>query len=461
MNNRSRMLAAILAVCALIALAPTAALAAPTTANLRVEGDRGQALDPGTNYATDTPELKTNAEKCEGSGRSHTLSFPSAMGIVQDAAKANGDLDPFWISDRWYDEYGSLIVCQIGASGAFDAYEAWLYKVDHRSPEVGADQYRLRGGDKVLWYFANFRTGENTGKELALAAPDQVRANEPFSVRATAYDSGAKPRAAAGVEITGGDATAVTNPGGRATVTASREGTITLRGTHRPDIPSAPVEVQVSANPEDTRSPSSPPSGGDSGSETGPRPEGGAGSGPGSGTGSRPGATRAGSSGSGSGGGSRSGDSSPDTRANPARSAAVGAARADAGGGSGGGSGAGRSNEGTGDDVDGSGTGRANEGPGGDVEGAWDGGPLGELLSASDVKAPPKPVPDPAAGRTGPGGGVWLVLLFVALGAVLLTASGGFLLRRPRIRTLLSRSLASGPFSRIASTLQSSRPSSE
>ena len=460
MNTRCRMLAAVLAVCAFLALGPSGALAAPTTANLRVVGAGGETLDPGTDYVTNTPTLETRADKCDGSGKSHTPAFPSAMGIVQDASKKNADLNPFLISDKY--SFG-LIVCQIGGFGAFDAQQAWLYKVNHRNPwDTAGDQYRLNGGEKVLWYLANFGTPpENTGKELVLHAPGQAQSNEPFSVRATGYDDQGNARPAGGVEITGGDDTVVTNPGGRATVTASREGTITLRGTHRPDIPSAPVEVQVSANPEDTRSPSSPPSGGDSGSETGPRPEGGAGSGPGSGTGSRPGATRAGSSGSGSGGGSRSGDSSPDTRANPARSAAAGTARADAGGGSGGGSGAGRSNEGTGDDVDGSGTGRANEGPGGDVEGAWDGGPLGELLSASDVKAPPKPVPDPAAGRTGPGGGVWLVLLFVALGAVLLTASGGFLLRRPRIRTLLSRSLTSGPFSRIASTLQSSRPSSE
>ena len=457
MKSRSRARAAILAVCALLALAPAANAA--TSANLRVEAG-GSALDPGTNYRTGTVHVATNTTKCggDGPGDSRTLQGPTALGLFKDAGKTNSRLTPFLVSDQY--SFG-LIVCQAGSYGAFDANQAWLYKVNHRFAEVGGDQYRLGGGENVLWYFADWSTGANTGKELALAAPVQAKAKDPFSVRATAYDDQGQPSPAEGVEITGGDDTAVTGPDGQTTVTASREGTVTLRGTHRPDIPTAPVEVQVSGDPEDTRSPSSPPSGSDSGGETDSRPEGGADSGPGSGTSSSPGATRAGSSGSGFGGGSRSGDSSPDTRANPARSAAVGAARADAGGGSGGGSGAGRSNQGPGDDIDGSGTGRANEGPGGDVEDTWDGGPLGELLSASDVNVPPKPVPDPAEGRTGPGGGVWLVLLFVALGAVVLTAAGGFLLRRPRIRTLLSRSLASGPLSRIASTLRGSRPSSE
>ena len=32
----------------------------------------------------------------------------------------------------------------------------WVYKVNGVSPPVGADQYRLRDGDSVLWYWADF-----------------------------------------------------------------------------------------------------------------------------------------------------------------------------------------------------------------------------------------------------------------------------------------------------------------
>jgi Domain of unknown function (DUF4430) len=32
----------------------------------------------------------------------------------------------------------------------------WVYKVDHVSPPVGADSYKLKKGDKVLWYWATF-----------------------------------------------------------------------------------------------------------------------------------------------------------------------------------------------------------------------------------------------------------------------------------------------------------------
>jgi hypothetical protein len=32
----------------------------------------------------------------------------------------------------------------------------WVYKVNHVSPPVGANAYRLKDGDEVLWYFARF-----------------------------------------------------------------------------------------------------------------------------------------------------------------------------------------------------------------------------------------------------------------------------------------------------------------
>jgi hypothetical protein len=32
----------------------------------------------------------------------------------------------------------------------------WVYKVNHVSPPVGADRYRLEKGDRVLWYWATF-----------------------------------------------------------------------------------------------------------------------------------------------------------------------------------------------------------------------------------------------------------------------------------------------------------------
>jgi hypothetical protein len=46
-------------------------------------------------------------------------------------------------------------VDQIGRYGS-SAADGWIYKVNGVSPDVGAAQYTLRPGDRVLWYWTRF-----------------------------------------------------------------------------------------------------------------------------------------------------------------------------------------------------------------------------------------------------------------------------------------------------------------
>jgi hypothetical protein len=235
MKSRSQVLAAAVATCA-VAAVPTSAGAAPTIAKLRVEAG-GHALDAGNSYVNDTARLATAPSQCGGSGARRTVAGPSAIGLVDYAKRVNGRLRPFYASDKF--SFG-LIVCRIGAYGAFSANDAWLYKVDHRSPDVGGDQYHLHRGDQVVWYFANFASGENTGDELELRTPARVRPNQPFGVRAIAYDFQGNARPAAGARLEG-DASAVTNANGWARVEATRQGSFRLRARRGNDVPSAPA----------------------------------------------------------------------------------------------------------------------------------------------------------------------------------------------------------------------------
>jgi hypothetical protein len=154
--------------------------------------------------------------------------------------RVNARLRPYFISDRF--DLG-LIVCRIGDFGAFSTSQACLYKVNHAAPSVGGDQRRLGRGDRVLWYFADFATGADTGDELELRAPARVPPNEPFRVRALAYDFGGNVRPAGGAQV-GGTATGTD---GRATLTATRQGTLTLRVKRGNDIAGARVRICVNA----------------------------------------------------------------------------------------------------------------------------------------------------------------------------------------------------------------------
>lgn len=229
------------AVIALLAGAVTA-YAAPVTAALRVEA-AGKALDPGTSYVTDTVRVQTDERPaCGGSGNTKTISGATAMGILTNAAPVNPLLRPLGISDKF--SFG-LLVCAIGEYEASDT-AFWLYKVDHKSPEVGGDQYKLSRGDEVLWFFQNTATNSNTGNELVLEAPARARPGVAFTVTVWQYDFAGKRTPAAGAEVRG-VTVQTTDANGRATITVDRRQVVRLRATRANDIPSETLGVCVDA----------------------------------------------------------------------------------------------------------------------------------------------------------------------------------------------------------------------
>ena len=252
MKTRSRALGAAVAACVLLALAPAAALAAPTISKLRVEAD-AQAVSSGALYVNDTARLATSPSECGGSGETKTVAGPSAIGLVDYAQETNRSLAPFFVSDKF--DFG-LIVCRVGDYGAFSASQAWLYKVDHVAPQVGGDQYPLERRDEVLWYFADFATGENTGAELDLQAPARVKPGVPFTVKVVGYDSEGHARPVEDAKVFGA-ASAVTGADGTTRVTLTGEGTKTLRAARGNDIPAPRTPVCV--NQDIDRCPASRP----------------------------------------------------------------------------------------------------------------------------------------------------------------------------------------------------------
>jgi uncharacterized protein DUF4430 len=240
MKTSTRALTALITT-ALVALVPVAAAGAKAVdAQLRVEGGNGKALDPGTDYRTNTITAKSSSKCGPITENKHKLSGANAMGIVGDAASENARLDPFRVSDTF--GFG-LITCEIGKFGAFSSDEAWLYKVNHVAPDVGADQFKLERGDQVLWFFSNFATGANSGDELVLRAPGRVDGGESFEVKVHAFDFAGVRTPAAGVKIAGGDFPATDTQGRSTGKISSSRGFARLRGTRGIDIPTAPKVV--------------------------------------------------------------------------------------------------------------------------------------------------------------------------------------------------------------------------
>lgn len=233
-----------LAACVAFAVLAAPAAAKPVTAKLRVEVP-GKSLARGATFMTDTTRFRTSRfGGCNGSGKRLTLNGPTALGLVRSASHIARSLRPVRISDEF--DFG-LLLCGlnrfVASSSAF-----WLYKVDHVAPEVGGDQFRLKGGEEVLWYFSDSSTGANAGEELAIEAPVRVRGERPFSVTVVRYGADGTRRPADGARVRYPGGTAVAGPDGRATIDSDRQGRLRLRAFRRADaggsdIPSAPVDV--------------------------------------------------------------------------------------------------------------------------------------------------------------------------------------------------------------------------
>ncbi len=232
---------------AVFTAAVPAAEAKPTAAELRVQAEQ-RPLASGETHLTDTTRIKTDTRKpaCGGSGKVKTVQGPTALGLLIDAAGVKRTLRPLGISDKF--DFG-LLVCGIGGSFASDD-AFWLYKVNHVAPEVGGDQFKLKAGDEVLWYFSNTASGSNTGDELTLSAPVRTKASTSFDVKVSAYDSAGRRTPAAGAQVVYGRQRVTTDADGKAEIT-SGPARLKLRAVRGKDIASETAQVCVATNLSD------------------------------------------------------------------------------------------------------------------------------------------------------------------------------------------------------------------
>ena len=248
--RRATRMFVVLAGVALFAV-PATATAAPAAVDLTVEAG-GQALAPiSSRFLTDTTTFTTDKREpaCGGTGQTKAIAGPTALGVLFDATATVPALGPVGVSDKF--SFGQF-VCGIGSfTGSDSAF--WLYKVNHVSPEVGADQYPVKNGDKVLWYFQDTAAGRNGGDELAIEGlPARITAGSPFPVSVVTYSfNGVRsPAPDATIYVTGQDPT-VTGPNGLATITLTHAGLAAFRAGRGTDIPSPVTKVCAAENVND------------------------------------------------------------------------------------------------------------------------------------------------------------------------------------------------------------------
>lgn len=103
------------------------------------------------------PALSAALPHIRVEGRTHTIFGPTEPRVT--AVNALDALVDASLSGEFYvhvtpTSYGPY-VDQVGLYSAFGS-SGWAYKVNGVSPPVGADQYVLKPGDHVLWYWSFF-----------------------------------------------------------------------------------------------------------------------------------------------------------------------------------------------------------------------------------------------------------------------------------------------------------------
>ena len=230
-----------LALASLIALASfgPAGASASVGADLRVVGSGGE-LDDITQYSDTTtmptsPQAECFGPGSGGSGQGVAVPGANALGIVVEAAKSRGQLNPLLLTDTFVSQGFGLGVCAIGGHVA-QGSAFWYTKVNHAALQVGGSQFEIHSGDQVLWYLSpNFPAPP----ELVLNAPVRQPVGTPFPVQVLAYGDDGAATAAAGAVISGGASPVTTDASGNAQVTMNGPGTAQIQATRGSDIPSA------------------------------------------------------------------------------------------------------------------------------------------------------------------------------------------------------------------------------
>src|ERR687887_620128 len=89
-------------------------------------------------------------------------------------------------------------VCGIGGRVGGDPDPFWDVKRNHVAAQVGGDQLKAHGGDRILWYLApRFPVGD----ELVLRAPARARPGVPVEATVYAFTDKGKRRPAVGASV--------------------------------------------------------------------------------------------------------------------------------------------------------------------------------------------------------------------------------------------------------------------
>ena len=229
----------LLASAAVLLLAPQAAQAASVTTMVVGKERVLRAAKPVK--LADTRRVKVGSRRCTVSGR-------TPLGVLAATSLAIRVRD-YGSCGRRPADAASLFVPRSATDGTRGP-DGWVYKVGRTVSSAGAGDRsgrRLRGGDRLLWFYC--RTQRTTGgcQRTLEATPDRTSARPGETVRVTVrgYDDVGRGVAVPGATVTLGSATATTDAAGVAQLTVPGSGRLALSATRDGMVPAFPKVVSA------------------------------------------------------------------------------------------------------------------------------------------------------------------------------------------------------------------------
>jgi hypothetical protein len=216
---------------------PSAALAAPATVTLRVEGGATTLLPRTSVTTTTTPVIKDGDP-------AHACSGTSAAGALQTALGAG------W-TGTWFNSLGYSVDTVSGESPATaNPSNFFSFWINNHLSSLGVCGTELQAGDQLLLFVARCDVGPPPDfactnppvLPLGLTAPARVSPNAPFTVKVVQFAEDGTPSPVAGAVVSGGTTTATTDAAGNAALSVPR-GQTALRATLANHAPSASEPV--------------------------------------------------------------------------------------------------------------------------------------------------------------------------------------------------------------------------
>ena len=214
MTNRIR--GALIAALLVLACAVPAAIAAPVSVNLRVEGATTTIFDGPvtTDGHAITTASSAGAHTCDGTnGGASTTPGPVATAALADGARNNG----FSWDAIWEGSFSDFLVNQV-AGESQTTTQFWGYLLNYTFPSVGGCQQKVNQGDEVLWAFDAF----SKTSALKLSGPVSATTGAPLTVQVV---DGANGAPQAGATVNG----SATGADGRTTLSFAAAGIYRLR----------------------------------------------------------------------------------------------------------------------------------------------------------------------------------------------------------------------------------------